>query len=128
MTVAATNTNTAGGRFMNVRAYAVRMSIVVAVIFGSGSLVAVGSNGVAGAASNTKPRVVIASTSVVLSGKTQLAPVTLSCSGAACSGSIQMTGTVRIKTKVGKRTVTKATSVVLASTPYNLAKGKSRDV
>jgi hypothetical protein len=110
---------------MNARAYAVRISIAVAVILGSGSFVAVGSNGVAGAASNTKPRVVITSTSVVLSGKTQLAPVTLSCSGAACSGSIQMTGTVKIKKRVGKRTVTKATSVVLASTPYKLAKGKS---
>lgn len=110
---------------MNARAYAVRISIAVAVILGSGSLVAVGSNGVAGAASNTKPRVVITSTSVMLSGKTQLAPVTLACSGAACSGSIQLTGTVKIKKRVGKRTVTKATSVVLASTPYKLAKGKS---
>ena len=110
---------------MHSRAYAVRMSIAVAVIFGSSSLVAVGSNGVAGAASNTKPKVVITSTSVVLSGKTLVAPVTLSCSGAACSGSVQMTGTVKIKKKVGKRTVTKATSVVLASTKYKLAKGKS---
>jgi hypothetical protein len=36
-----------------------------------------------------------------------------------------MTGTVKIKKKVGKRTVTKATSVVLASTRYKLAKGRS---
>ena len=110
---------------MHVRAYAVRMSIVVAVILGSSSLVAIGSNGVAGAASNTKPRVVITSSSVVLSGKTLVAPVTLSCSGAACSGSVQMTGTVKTKKKVGSRTVTKATTVLLASSRYKLAKGKS---
>jgi hypothetical protein len=36
-----------------------------------------------------------------------------------------MTGTVKIKKKVGKRTITKATSVVLASTMYKLAKGRS---
>jgi hypothetical protein len=101
------------------------MSIAVAVMLGSSSLVAIGSNGVAGAASNTKPKVVITSSSVVLSGKTLVAPVTLSCSGAACSGSVQMTRTVKIKKKIGKRTVTKATSVVLASTKYKLAKAKS---
>jgi hypothetical protein len=101
------------------------MSIAVAVVLGSSSLVAIGSNGVAGAASNTKPRVVITSSSVVLAGKTLVAPVTLRCSGAACSGSVQMTGTVKIKKKVGNRTVTKATSVVLASTAYKLAKGRS---
>jgi hypothetical protein len=110
---------------MHARACAVRMSIAVAVILGSSSLVAIGSNGVAGAASNTKPRVVITSSSVVLSGKTLVAPVTLSCSGAPCSGSVQMTGTTKIKKKIGKRTVRKATSVVLASTRYKLAKGRS---
>jgi hypothetical protein len=109
---------------MHVRARAVRMSIAVAVILGSSSLVAIESNGVAGA-SNKKPKVVITSSSVALAGKTLVAPVTLSCSGAACSGSVQMAGTVKFKRKVGKRTVTKATSVVLANTKYKLAKGKS---
>ena len=59
--------STVGGPFMHVRACAVRMSIAVAVILGSSSLVAIEPNGVAGAASNTKPRVAITSTSVVLS-------------------------------------------------------------
>ena len=110
---------------MHVRACAVQISIAVAVILGSSGLVAIASNGVAGAASNAKPKVVITSSPVALAGKTLVAPVTLSCSGAACSGSVQMTGTVKIKKKVGKRTVTKAMSVVLASAPYKLAKGES---
>jgi hypothetical protein len=110
---------------MKARACAVRMSIAVAVMLGSSSLIAIGSNGVAGATSNTKPKVAITSSSVVLSGRTLVAPVTLRCSGAPCAGSVQMTGTVKIKKKMGKRTVTKATSVVLASTGYKLAKGRS---
>ncbi len=88
-------------------------------------LLANGANGVAGAASTTKPKVVITSSSVALAGKSLVAPVTLSCSGAPCAGSIQLSGTVKSKKKVGKRTVTKALSVVLAITPYKLAKGKS---
>jgi hypothetical protein len=55
------------------------------------------------------------------------APVALSCT-AACSGKIQLVETYTEKVKQGKKTVTKTVTVVLSSSTFKLAKGKSGTV
>jgi hypothetical protein len=112
---------------LHARAGATRMTIAPTVLLGTILLFAIGSSGAAAATRNSdaKPRVVIASTSFALSGANEATPVTLTCSAAACSGSIQMTGAVKITKKVGTRTISKRASVVLARAKYKLAEGKS---
>jgi hypothetical protein len=52
------------------------------------------------------------------------APVTLACT-VACSGKLQLVETYTEKVKSGKKTVTKTVTVVLSSSTFKLAKGKS---
>jgi hypothetical protein len=115
------------GSFIHARVGAAWTSLALSLILGTITLLAIGSSGAAAAtgSSHAKPRVAITSTSVTPTGARPAAPVTVTCSDAACSGSIQMTEAVTIKVKLGKRTVTRRTSVVLARTNYRLAKGKS---
>jgi hypothetical protein len=55
------------------------------------------------------------------------APVSLACT-VACSGKIQLVETETIKVKQGKKTVTKTETIVLSSSTFKLAKGKSGTV
>ena len=79
-------------------------------------------------------KVVIDSKSLAVTGKSLAVPVKLTCSVAPCSGSIQLTETVTSKqslhVKSGKKTVTKtvtkATTVVLASASFAAWREKER--
>jgi hypothetical protein len=76
---------------------------------------------------------VVASIKVVATSSAATASVSLTCDTATCSGSAQLVETIvtksTVKEKVGGKTVTKtvskSTTVVLASATYKLSKGKS---
>jgi cell division septation protein DedD len=83
-----------------------------------------------------KPRIVITSKSVVPTRKTYLAPVGLTCEGAPCSGSVRITATfivtitpvkgtpVKGTPVKGKKAGPKATTVIIATAPFALARGE----
>ena len=101
-------------RCRNVRASAM---VAIALL----GVVAAPTAAAASSRSAKHPRIIITSTAES-AGQALLTPVTLSCEISACSGSVQLTGTVNSKKKVGKRT---AATVILASVRYKLAKGTS---
>ncbi len=109
-------------RHRNVRAVVMgTVGALFGVIVAASS--SLGASSAAASSSAKAPRIVITSTTFQLAGTSLLAPVTLRCERAACSGSIQMTGTINRDTKASKGTVTKATTVVLASARFRLGKG-----
>jgi hypothetical protein len=71
------------------------------------------------------PSVSASSRLTVSKGRTS---VPLTCHGATCSGTLKLVEVVRAKVKVGKKLVTKTTTMVLASHSFTLKKGASSSV
>jgi hypothetical protein len=72
------------------------------------------------------PRISIVTYSAAASGG--YLPVKLSCRGAPCTGTAEVTGRVAVKTHKGKKTVWKNETAVLAKTPYAIEMGQTATV
>jgi hypothetical protein len=76
--------------------------------------------------SSSDPTVTITGSKIVISGKST--KVHLQCSDATCQGSIELTVQVVVKHRKGKKTTSRKQLLVLAKSPFSLAKGKSATI
>jgi hypothetical protein len=74
------------------------------------------------------PAVKLVTSRVALSKSAKVLPIKISCSGAACNGTLTVSAVVKVKVKHGASTVTKSENLTFGSVGYHLSAGTSKSV